>query len=92
MSGFLNIDLSTYSIYEELGFLITPTIHHFVAPMVSKYLSVIPDADIPAMAKQYTDLMIQQAKNKGYVNVFGIELGAASFERLQELINERFTQ
>lgn len=90
MNGFLGIDLSTYSIYNELGFLLAPTIHHFVAPTLHKYLSMIPDEEIPKVAMQYAELLSQKATESGSVNLFGIHLGASTFDRLKELLAEKF--
>lgn len=90
MNGFFGIDLSTYNIYKELGFLVAPTIQNLVTPMMHKYLSAFPDEDIPAMAKQYAELFAKQASEQGSVNLFGIQLGPATFERLKELLAAKF--
>ena len=90
MSGFLGIDLSTYNIYNELGFLLTPTIQNFVTPVLQKYLSMIPDEDIPKVAMQYAELLSQRATENGSVNLFGIHLGSSTFDRLKELLAAKF--
>lgn len=90
MSGFFGIDLSTYNIYKELGFLVTPTIQTFVTPMMNKYLSSFPEDEIPKIAKQYAELFAKQASEQGAVNLFGIQLGPATFERLKELLVAKF--
>ena len=90
MSGFFGIDLSTYNVYDELGFLVTPTIQRFVAPMLQKYLAVFPDEEVPKIAMQYADLLAQRAAERGSVNVFGVHLGAPTFDRLKELLVAKF--
>lgn len=90
MSGFLGIDLSRYSIYNELGFLIEPTIRTYIHPMITRYLGAIPDEEIPAMAMMYADLLRDQAAAKGYVDVFGIQIGESSFVRLKEILTQKY--
>lgn len=90
MSGFLGINPLNYNIWNELGFLLTPTVQSFVEPTLRKYLATIPDENIKDMAMRYTDAMLTQAQEKGAVNIFGIELGAGTFERLKEILNEKY--
>lgn len=89
MSGFLGLDISNYNIYKELGFLIQPTMNAAVKPMLTKYLSGFSDEKIEELAKVYAEAFLAQAREKGAVNIFGIELGANAFEGLCEIIEER---
>lgn len=85
----LGVDISTYSIYDELGFIIQPTIKHYVEPMVSKLLSGMNDEDVKTMAMAYADAFRKQAAERGYVNLFGIQLGESAFIGLQEILTNK---
>jgi hypothetical protein len=58
--------------------------------MMRKYLAVIPDENIKDVAMNYADALLKQAQAKGSVNVFGIELGANTFEGLKGILEEKF--
>jgi hypothetical protein len=90
MSGFLGINPANYNIWRELGFLINPTILTFVEPQMRKYMDAIPDDKIEEAAMAYADALLTQAREKGSVNVFGVELGAKTFEGLKDILNEKF--
>lgn len=90
MQGFFGINPAQYNLWAELGFLLNPTIQSFVEPMMRKYLAVIPDENIKDVAMNYADALLAQAQNKGSVNVFGIELGAKTFEGLKGILEEKF--
>lgn len=85
----LNIDTRTYSIYDELGFLLKPTIKHYIEPMVGKFFSGMDDEQIKMMAMSYVEAFQEQARAKGHVNLFGIHLGADAFEGLRDILNEK---
>lgn len=89
MSGFFGLDISSYNIYQELGFLIEPTMNAAIKPMLSKYLSNFSDEKIEELAVLYADAFLAQAREKGSVNIFGIELGANAFEGLHEIITSK---
>jgi hypothetical protein len=38
----------------------------------------------------YADAMLKQAQEKGYVNVFGIQLGANAFEGLKDILEDKY--
>lgn len=90
MSGFLGINPATYNIWNELGFLLTPTIKSFIEPQLRKYVDAIPDENIKDMAMGYADALHKQAQDKGAVNMFGIELGPSTFEGLKNILNDKF--
>jgi hypothetical protein len=92
MSGFLGINPSSYNLWAELGFLITPTITSFVEPAMRKYLASIPDDQVKAMAMSYADAMLKQAQEKGYINLFGVQLGANAVEGLKTILQQKFNQ
>lgn len=89
MSGFFGIDLSTYNVWKELGFLAQPMIQNFVSPALSKYLAMIPEEKLEEAVMSLVDAMIQQAEKNGYVNVFGIQLGKNAFQGLKDILNEK---
>ena len=95
LGGFMQIlgqDPAKYNIWNELGFLAEPLIQSMVSPMVSKMLSGMPDEQIPDLAMKFADSFIQRAEEKGSVNLFGVELGQSSFERLKEILASKFEE
>ena len=87
----LGVDLSTYNVYDELGFIIQPTIRHYVEPMVNKFLSGMSDEEVKTMAMTYAEAFRKQAAERGYVNLFGIQLGESAFLGLQNILNEKLS-
>lgn len=95
LGGFMQIlgqDPAKYNIWNELGFLAEPLIQSMVSPMVSKMLSGMPDEQIPDLTMKFADSFIQRAEEKGSVNLFGVELGQSSFERLKEILASKFEE
>lgn len=93
LAGFMQIlgqNPSTYSIWNELGFLAEPLIQTMVSPAVNKIMSSIPDEQIPDIAMKFVDSFIKQTEEKGSINLFGLELGKGSFERLKEILDSKF--
>jgi len=86
----IGADPATYNIWNELGFLAEPMIQTMVTPAVNRMLSGMPDEQIPEVAMKFVDSFIARAEEKGGVNLFGIELGKASFVRLKEIMNSKF--
>lgn len=89
MSGFFGIDLSTYNVWKELGFLAQPMIQNFVAPALEKYLVMIPEDQREDAVMSIVDAMIAQAEKNGYVNIFGIQLGKNAFQGLKDILKEK---
>lgn len=88
----LGQDPATYSIWNELGFLAEPLIQTAVTPAVHKMLGGIPDEQIPEVANKFVDSFMARAEEKGTVNLFGLELGKSSFERLKEIMASKFEE
>lgn len=86
MNGLLGIDLTTYNVWNELGFLATPVINAFSKPMLQQYLSLIPEEQIKDVALNMVNAMVEQANMKGYVNIFGVEVGRNAFEDLKRMV------
>ena len=89
LMGMLGADPLHYSIWNELGFLAEPLIQTMVTPAVNKMLAGIPDDQVPELAMKFVDSFISRAEEKGSVNLFGIEIGKVSFQRLKELITSK---
>ena len=93
LAGFmqlLGVNPAEYNIWNELGFLAEPLLQTMVTPAVNKMLAGIPDEQVPDLARKFVDSFIKQAQEKGGVNLFGLELGQGSFERLKEIMERRF--
>ena len=88
----IGADPATYNIWNELGFLAEPLIQTVVTPAVHRMLGSIPDDQIPELAMKFVDSFIQRAEEKGGVNLFGIELGKSTFERLKEILSSQFEE
>jgi hypothetical protein len=86
MNGLLGIDLSTYNVWNELGFLATPVINAFSKPMLQQYLALIPDEQIKDVALNMVNAMVEQANMKGHINIFGVEVGRNAFEDLKRMV------
>ena len=86
MNGFFGIDLGSYNVWNELGFLAKPAINSFVQPMLMKYLSFMPEEKIKSTALEMVGAMVKQAEMKGYVNLFGIQIGKNAFDDLHMMI------
>jgi hypothetical protein len=85
----LGADPATYNIWNELGFLAEPLIQTMVTPAVHKMLNGLPDEQVPELASKFVDSFIAKTEETGSVNLFGIELGKASFERLKEIMESK---
>lgn len=95
LGGFMQLlgaDPATYNVWSELGFLAEPLIQSMVTPTLNRMLSGIPEEQVPELAMKFVDSFIKRAEEKGSVNLFGIEMGQASFERLKELLERRMAE
>lgn len=95
LGGFMQMlgaDPATYNVWNELGFLAEPLIQSMVAPTLNRVMSGMPDEQIPDLAMKFVDSFIQRAEEKGSVNLFGLEIGKSSFERLKELLESKFSE
>lgn len=90
MQGLFGINPAQYNVWNELGFLLTPTVRNLIEPQLRRYLANIPDEAVKDLAMSYVDSFIAQAKEKGYVNLFGVQLGSNAFEGLKDILNQKF--
>lgn len=88
----LGVDVSTYNIYNELGFLLKPTMRRFIQPTLAKYLGGMTDAEVEEMAMEYAEAMREKANERGYVNLFGIQVGANAFDGLKDILTSKFNE
>lgn len=88
----LGIDTRTYNIYDELGFLLKPTMRRFIQPTLAKYLGGMSDAEVEEMAMEYVEAMREKANEKGYINLFGVQVGANAFDGLKEILTAKFNE
>lgn len=91
ISGLFGIDLSRYSLWDELGFLLNPTMRAFVEPYLNRFLSQVPDEKVEEVAMEFVNSFIEQCQKKGSINIFGIELKQDAFLDLREIMARHFT-
>jgi hypothetical protein len=85
----LGVNPATYNIWNELGFLAEPLIQTMVTPAVGRLLQGIPEEQVEELALKYVDAFIEQAKKKGSVNLFGVELEKDDLNELRSLLEIR---
>lgn len=88
----IGVNPATYNIWNELGFLAEPLIQTLVTPAVSRMLQGIPDEQVGELALKYVDAFIEQAKKKGSVNLFGVELEKDDLKELKSLLESKLKE
>ena len=86
----IGVNPATYNIWNELGFLAEPIIQTMVTPAVGRMLAGFPDEQVVELAYKYVDAFIAQAKEKGPVNLFGIEVDVADLQELRSMLDKQF--
>lgn len=92
MYGILGINPASYNVWSELGFLAEPMIQTIVTPMINKYMASIPDEQVQDIAMKFADAFVEQAREKGSVNLFGLDMGEDAFADLRNILNRRFNE
>lgn len=87
----LGVDVGAYNIYNELGFLLKPTMRRFIRPTLDRYLGGMTDAEVEEMAMEYVEAMRAQAAERGYINLFGVQVGANAFDGLKDILTDKFS-
>jgi hypothetical protein len=89
VGSFLGIDLSRYSILGELSFLVPELLEDTIGKYVEDTLNMlkISDNEIPNKFNTILDSCINRCKDKGSINIFGLQFEAKSFEKLKEIFN-----
>ena len=85
----LGVNPATYNIWNELGFLAEPVIQTLVTPAIQRLMQGIPEEQVEELALKYVDAFIEQAKKKGSVNLFGVELEKDDLKELKSLLETR---
>lgn len=88
----LGVDIRTYNIYNELGFLLKPTMRRFIQPTLTKYLGGMTDAEVEEVAMEYVEAMREKANERGYANLFGVQVGANAFDGLKDILTAKFSE
>ena len=88
----LGVDISSYNIYNELGFLLKPTMRRFIQPTLNKYLGGMTDVEVEEMAMEYVEALREKASERGYINLFGIQVGANAFDGLKDILTAKFNE
>lgn len=89
MMGMLGADPVKYNIWNELGFIAEPVIKTVVTPAVNKMLANFPDEQLPELARMYVNAFLEQARDKGEIDVFGLRLGPKAFQGLKDILDEK---
>lgn len=92
MYGILGVNPASYNVWNELGFLAEPMIQTMVTPMVGKYLQGIPDEQVQNVVMKFADAFIKQAREKGSINLFGLEMGENAFTDLKAILTSKFNE
>lgn len=92
MYGILGVNPATYNVWNELGFLAEPMIQSVVAPMVNQYLGSIPEEQMKEIVMKFADAFVQRAREKGSVNLFGLEIGENAFVDLKSMLAENLKE
>ena len=85
----IGVNPATYNIWNELGFLAEPVIQTMVTPAIQRLMQGIPDEQVEELALKYVDAFIEQAKKKGSVNLFCVELEKDDLNELRSLLETR---
>lgn len=85
----IGVNPATYNIWNELGFLAEPLIQTMVTPAVGRLLQGIPDEQVAELAVKYVDAFIARSKEKGAVNLFGVEIEEAEWQELKSMLQTR---
>lgn len=86
MQGFFGMNPASYNVWKELGFLAEPLLQSLVTPAVNRMLAGMTDEQVQDVVFKFVDSFIEQAREKGSVNLFGIELKEDAFIGLREIL------
>lgn len=92
MYGILGVDPATYNIWNELGFLAEPLIQTMVTPLIGRYMQGIPDEQVQEVVMKFADGFVERAKEKGSVNLFGLDMGVDAFSDLKAILTSKFEE
>lgn len=92
MYGILGVNPASYNVWSELGFLAEPMIQTLVTPVVGRYMQGIPDEQVKEIAIKFADAFVEQAQQKGAVNLFGLQMGEDAFADLKAILTSKFQE
>ena len=92
MYGILGVNPASYNLWGELGFLAEPMIQSVVSPLVSRYMQGIPDEQVKDIAMKFADAFVKQAREKGSVNLFGLDMGENAFVDLKAILAAKLNE
>lgn len=92
MYGILGVNPASYNLWGELGFLAEPMIQTVVSPLVSRYMQGIPDEQVKDIAMKFADAFVKQAREKGSVNLFGLDMGENAFVDLKAILAAKLNE
>jgi hypothetical protein len=87
MGSLLGLDLSSYNILSEFSFLVPSLLGNYVNSYVTQFLNSmgIADKDIPVQVSNLINSCIQQCKNKGHINIFGLQFEESAFNNFNQI-------
>ena len=87
MGSFLGMDLSNYSILSEFSFLVPSLVGNYVNTYVSQFIDSlgIKDEDIPAQTGMIVDSCIARCREKGHINIFGLQFEEGAFNNFKNI-------
>ena len=88
----VGVNPATYNVWNELGFLAEPLIQTMVTPAVGRMLQGIPDEQVAELALKYVDAFIARSKEKGAVNLFGVEIEESEWQDLKSMLQTKFNE
>jgi threonine dehydrogenase-like Zn-dependent dehydrogenase len=90
MGSLLGLDLSNYSILSEFSFLIPSLLGNYVNGYVTQFINSmgIADKDIPAQVNNIINSCIQQCRNKGHINIFGLQFEENAFNNFNKIFTD----
>lgn len=93
MGKMLGIDLSNYNIWNEFSFLFNDLIGDFINPQIDNFLNNlhIPEDKIPEFYPKVLNSCINHCREKGFLNVFGLQFDERAFQNLKSTLDTNFS-
>lgn len=92
MYGILGVNPASYNVWNELGFLVEPLIQTMVTPLIGRYMQGISDDQVKDIAMKFANAFVERAREKGSVNLFGLEMGENAFADLKAILTSKFDE
>lgn len=92
MYGILGMNPAEYNVWNELGFLAEPLIQSVVTPMVNQYLGGMSEEQMKDVVMKFADAFVERAREKGSVNIFGLDIGENAFTDLKSMLVQKFNE